>query len=111
MFVQGSTISRATLHNEDEIRRKNICIGDMVVVRKAGMVIPEVVEVVDVVEVDVVEVDVEVVEVVEVVDTEATLVVEEVVVTEVLVVNVCAVDTFIRIVPVSLCERSEPVFV
>jgi len=47
VFVQGSTISRATLHNEDEIRRKNICIGDMVVVRKAGMVIPEVVEVVE----------------------------------------------------------------
>jgi DNA ligase (NAD+) len=46
VFVQGSTISRATLHNEDEIRRKNIRIGDTVVVRKAGMVIPEVVEVV-----------------------------------------------------------------
>lgn len=46
VFVQGSTISRATLHNEDEIRRKDIRIGDTVVVRKAGMVIPEVVEVV-----------------------------------------------------------------
>lgn len=46
VFVQGSTISRATLHNEDEIRRKDIRIGDTVVIRKAGMVIPEVIEVV-----------------------------------------------------------------
>jgi len=46
VFVQGSTISRATLHNEDEIRRKDIRIGDTVVIRKAGMVIPEVLEVV-----------------------------------------------------------------
>jgi DNA ligase (NAD+) len=46
VFLQGSTISRATLHNEDEIRRKDIRIGDTVVIRKAGMVIPEVVEVV-----------------------------------------------------------------
>jgi DNA ligase (NAD+) len=46
VFVQGSTIARATLHNEDEIRRKDIRIGDTVVIRKAGMVIPEVVEVV-----------------------------------------------------------------
>ena len=45
VFVQGSTVSRATLHNEDEIRRKDIRIGDSVVVRKAGMVIPEVLEV------------------------------------------------------------------
>ncbi len=42
VFVQGSTISRATLHNEDEIRRKDIRIGDTVVTRKAGMVIPEI---------------------------------------------------------------------
>ncbi|NQU10005.1 NAD-dependent DNA ligase LigA [bacterium] len=47
VFVQGSTIARATLHNEDEIRRKDIRIGDTVVVRKAGMVIPEVLEVVE----------------------------------------------------------------
>ncbi len=46
VFVQGSTISRATLHNEDEIHRKDIRVGDTVVLRKAGMVIPEVVEVV-----------------------------------------------------------------
>jgi DNA ligase (NAD+) len=44
--VQGSTVSRATLHNEDEIRKKDIRIGDTVIIRKAGMVIPEVVEVV-----------------------------------------------------------------
>ncbi|MEI6071185.1 MAG: NAD-dependent DNA ligase LigA [Verrucomicrobiae bacterium] len=44
VFVQGSTVSRATLHNEDEIRRKDIRIGDSVVIRKAGMVIPEVLE-------------------------------------------------------------------
>jgi DNA ligase (NAD+) len=46
VFVQGSTISRATLHNEDEIRRKDIRLGDTVRIRKAGMVIPEVYEVV-----------------------------------------------------------------
>ncbi|HEY9166977.1 MAG TPA: NAD-dependent DNA ligase LigA [Candidatus Kryptonia bacterium] len=46
VFLQGSTISRATLHNEDEVRRKDIRIGDTVVIRKAGMVIPEVVEVI-----------------------------------------------------------------
>ncbi len=46
VFVQGSTVARATLHNEDEIRRKDIRIGDTVVIRKAGMVIPEVYEVV-----------------------------------------------------------------
>jgi DNA ligase (NAD+) len=44
--VQGSTVSRATLHNEDEIRKKDIRVGDTVIIRKAGMVIPEVVEVV-----------------------------------------------------------------
>jgi DNA ligase (NAD+) len=44
--IQGSTVSRATLHNEDEIKRKDVRIGDTVRVRKAGMVIPEVYEVV-----------------------------------------------------------------
>lgn len=44
--LAGSTVSRATLHNEDEIRRKDIRIGDTVIVQKAGDVIPEVVSVV-----------------------------------------------------------------
>lgn len=42
--VAGSTIRRATLHNESYIREKNLCIGDYVVIHKAGDVIPEVVE-------------------------------------------------------------------
>jgi len=42
--VQGSTVARATLHNEGEIQRKDIRIGDTVIIRKAGMVIPEVLE-------------------------------------------------------------------
>ena len=41
--VSGSTVDRATLHNEDEVKRKGVLIGDMVVLRKAGEVIPEVV--------------------------------------------------------------------
>ncbi|MEG0367376.1 MAG: NAD-dependent DNA ligase LigA, partial [Coprobacillus sp.] len=41
--VAGSTVQRATLHNEDNVRNKDIRIGDFVVVRKAGDVIPEVV--------------------------------------------------------------------
>ena len=41
--VAGSTIARATLHNLDEIRRKNVRAGDTIIVHKAGDVIPEVV--------------------------------------------------------------------
>ena len=41
--VAGSTIARATLHNEDEVHRKDVRVGDTIVVRKAGDVIPEVV--------------------------------------------------------------------
>lgn len=44
--LAGSTVSRATLHNEDEIKRKDIKIGDIVLVQKAGDVIPEVVKVI-----------------------------------------------------------------
>ena len=43
VFVGGSTVARATLHNEDELARKDIREGDTVIVRKAGDVIPEVV--------------------------------------------------------------------
>ena len=46
VLLRGSTISRATLHNEDEIKRKDIRIGDTVVIEKAGEVIPAVVRVV-----------------------------------------------------------------
>ena len=42
--VAGTTVSRATLHNEDEIARKDIRIGDTVIIRKAGDIIPEVVK-------------------------------------------------------------------
>ena len=44
--IAGTTVSRATLHNEDYIRHKDIRIGDTVVVHKAGDIIPEVVRVV-----------------------------------------------------------------
>lgn len=44
VVVAGSKVSRATLHNMDEIERKNVLIGDTVVIRKAGDVIPEVVK-------------------------------------------------------------------
>lgn len=46
VLIAGSTVSRATLHNEDQIKRLDIRIGDTVVLRKAGDVIPEVVSVV-----------------------------------------------------------------
>ncbi len=42
VFVGGTTVSNATLHNEDELRRKDLKIGDTVIVRRAGDVIPEV---------------------------------------------------------------------
>jgi DNA ligase (NAD+) len=43
VFVGGATVTNATLHNEDEVRRKDIKIGDTVIIRRAGDVIPEVV--------------------------------------------------------------------
>ena len=46
VLIYGSVVSRATLHNEDEVERLGLRIGDTVIVRKAGDVIPEVVEVI-----------------------------------------------------------------
>ncbi len=46
VLISGSTVSRATLHNEDEISRKDVREGDTVVIQKAGEIIPEVVSVV-----------------------------------------------------------------
>lgn len=47
VFLDGTTISRITLHNEEEIKRKDIRIGDTVVIKRAGRVIPAIVRVVD----------------------------------------------------------------
>jgi DNA ligase (NAD+) len=44
VFVSGTTVSRATLHNEEEIKRKDIRVGDVVVIEKAGEIIPAVIE-------------------------------------------------------------------
>ena len=43
VFVAGSTVARATLHNEDEVARRDVRVGDTVILQKAGDVIPEVV--------------------------------------------------------------------
>ena len=46
VVISGSTVSNATMHNEDEVARKDVRVGDTVVVHKAGEVIPEIVSVV-----------------------------------------------------------------
>lgn len=46
VFLAGTTVSRASLHNEDEIRRRDVRVGDWVLIEKAGEIIPQVVEVV-----------------------------------------------------------------
>ena len=46
VFISGSTVSRVTLHNEGEIRRKDIRIGDYIIIEKSGEIIPRVVEVI-----------------------------------------------------------------
>ena len=46
VFVSGTTVSRATLHNQDEIDRKDVRIGDTVIIEKAGEIIPAIVKVI-----------------------------------------------------------------
>ena len=46
VFISGTTVSRATLHNEEEMRRKDIRVGDTVIIEKAGEIIPAVVKVI-----------------------------------------------------------------
>ena len=46
VFVSGSTVSRATLHNEDEIKRKDVRVGDKVVIEKSGEIIPKIIKVI-----------------------------------------------------------------
>src|SRR6056297_224600 len=46
VLIDGSTVSRATLHNEDEVKRKDVRINDTVLIQKAGDVIPEIVKVI-----------------------------------------------------------------
>lgn len=45
VFLDGSTVSRATLHNEDEIKKLDVRIGDTVIIRKAGDIIPDIIQV------------------------------------------------------------------
>jgi DNA ligase (NAD+) len=47
VLISGSTVSRATLHNEDEIKRKDIRVGDQVVIEKAGEIIPKIIRVIE----------------------------------------------------------------